>query len=190
VLVGTTGVGGVFDEAVVRTMAGGANRPVILPLSNPTSKSEAMPVDILRWSDGRAIVATGSPFDAVEVEGQRHEIGQANNVFIFPGLGLGAIVAETTSITPRMFLLAAHALAEAVTAERLATGAIYPPVDALRAVSRAIAARVAREAVDVGLAGIDPATDIDALVDDAMWWPEYVPYLPARPAERRREGDA
>jgi malic enzyme len=117
-------------------------------------------------------------------------IGQANNVFVFPGVGLGAIAAETSSITPRMFLLAAHALAETVTAGRLATGAIYPPVDALRAVSRAIAVRVAREAIDAGLAGIDPAIDIDTLVDGAMWWPEYVPYLPARRADRRREGDA
>ena len=110
-------------------------------------------------------------------------------MFVFPGLGLGAIAAEARSITPRMFLLAAQTLAEAVTAERLASGAIYPPVDALRAVSRAIAIRVAREAVEAGLAGIDPGTDIDGLVDDAMWWPDYVPYRPARPAERRREGE-
>ncbi len=190
VLVGTTGVAGTFDETVVRAMAAVSGRPVILPLSNPTSLAEAKPVDVLRWSDGRALVATGSPFDAVEIGGKRHEVGQANNVFIFPGLGLGAIAAEARSITPRMFLLAAHVLAGAVTDERLASGAIYPPVDALRAVSRAIAIRVAREAVDAGLAGIDPTPDIDGLVDDAMWWPQYVPYLPARTAERRREGDA
>jgi malic enzyme len=189
VLVGTTGVGGTFDEAVIRAMAAGTERPVILPLSNPTSKSEATPVDVLRWSDGRALVATGSPFDAVEVDGQRHEVGQANNVFIFPGLGLGAIAAEASAITPRMFLLAARSLSNAVTNARLASGALYPPVTELRAVSRSIAIEVAREAVAAGLAGIDSATDIEALVDSAMWWPKYVPYLPARPSERRRHSE-
>jgi malic enzyme len=93
-------------------------------------------------------------------------------------------------ITPRMFFLAAQTLAEAVTDERLATGALYPPVADLRAVSRSIAIRVAREAVAEELAGIDPATDIEALIDGAMWWPEYVPYRPARPGERRRDIEA
>jgi malic enzyme len=190
VLVGTTAIGGTFDEAVIRAMAAADERPVIMPLSNPTSNCEATPVDILRWSDGRAIVATGSPFDAVEVDGRRHEIGQANNVFIFPGLGLGAIAAEARMITSRMFLLAAQTLAEAVTGERLATGALYPPVSDLRAVSRAIAIRVAREAIDEDLAGIDPSTDVEALIDGAMWWPEYVPYRPARPGEQRRDIEA
>jgi malic enzyme len=189
VLVGTTGIGGSFDGDVIGAMAAANDRPVIMPLSNPTSRCEATPTDILRWSSGRAWIATGSPFDAVDVDGQRVEIGQANNVFIFPGLGLGAIAAEASSITPRMFLLAARALAGEVTEERLASGALYPPVGALRAVSRRIATEVAREAVASGVAGIDPGTDIDALVDEATWWPAYVPYVPARPVERRRDGE-
>lgn len=189
VLVGTTGIGGTFDGRVIGAMAAAHERPVIMPLSNPTSRCEATPMDILRWSSGRALVATGSPFDAVEVDGQRHEIGQANNVFVFPGLGLGAIAAEASSITPRMFLLAARALANAVTDERLASGALYPPVGALRAVSRTIAIEVAREAVASGVARIDAATDIHALVDEATWWPAYVPYVPARPVELRRDGE-
>jgi malic enzyme len=189
ILVGTTGVGGTFDEVVIRAMAAGTERPVIMPLSNPTSMAEATPIDVLRWSDGRALVATGSPFDAVEVDGRRREVGQANNVFIFPGLGLGAIAAEASAITPRMFLLAAQALTGAVSDDRLASGALYPPVDDLRAVSRAIALEVAREAISSGLARIDPATDVEALVHGAMWWPAYVPYLPARPVERRRDGE-
>jgi malate dehydrogenase (oxaloacetate-decarboxylating) len=186
VLVGTTAIGGAFSERVIRAMAGASDRPVILPLSNPTSKCEALPVDVLRWTGGRALIATGSPFDAVEVDGRVREIGQANNVFIFPGLGLGTIAAEAHTITPRMFLLAAQTLAGVVTDERLATGALYPPVADLRAVSRAIAIRIAREAIDAGLAAIDPDTDIEALIDGAMWWPEYVPYEPARPGDRRR----
>jgi malic enzyme len=186
VLVGTTGVGGTFDEAVLRAMAAGTGRPIVLPLSNPTSVSEATPVDVLRWTDGRALVATGSPFDAVEVDGVRREVGQANNVFVFPGLGLGAIAAEARSITDQMFLLAARTLAAAVTDARLAVGALYPPVGDLRTVTRAIAIGVAREAIASGFAGISPDDDIEALIDGAMWWPAYAPYRAVRMHERRR----
>jgi malic enzyme len=161
-----------------------------MPLSNPTSAAEATPGNILRWTAGRAIVATGSPFEPVDVDGVRREIGQANNVFIFPGVGLGAIAAETRAITERMFLLAARTLADAVGPARFATGAIYPPVSELRTVTRSIAAVVAREAIDAGLAGIPADTDTDALVDAAIWWPAYVPYVPARLAERRRASEA
>ena len=190
VLVGTTGVGGTFSEEAIRALAAGTERPIVLPLSNPTSVAEATPGDVLRWTGGRALVATGSPFDAVEVDGRRHEVGQANNVFVFPGLGLGAIAAESRGITDRMFLRAARTLAGAVSDDRLASGALYPPVGALRGVTRAIASGVAREAIDAGLAGIPGDTDIDALIDAAMWWPRYVPYAPTRHAERRRVGEA
>ena len=190
VLVGTTGVGGTFSEEAIRALAAGTERPIVLPLSNPTSVAEATPGDVLRWTGGRALVATGSPFDAVEVDGRRHEVGQANNVFVFPGLGLGAIAAESRGITDRMFLRAARTLAGAVSDDRLASGALYPPVGALRGVTRAIATVVAREAIDAGLAGIPGDTDIDALIDAAMWWPRYVPYAPTRHAERRRVGEA
>jgi malic enzyme len=166
-----------MDERV-----GPADRPIVLPLSNPTSNAEATPADVLAWTGGRALVATGSPFDAVTIDGVRREIGQANNVFIFPGVGLGAIVAEARVVTDRMFLLAARELADSVTDERLASGALYPPVGTLRTVSRRIALAVAREA-----GGID---DVEAAVDGAMWWPEYVPYLPSRDLERRRGVEA
>jgi malic enzyme len=186
VLIGTTGIGGTFGRAVIRAAAAGTARPVVMPLSNPTSACEASPVDVLRWSEGRAIVATGSPFDDVEVDGRTVAIGQANNVFIFPGLGLGAIAAEARTITDRMFLVAARTLAAAVTEDRLASGGIYPPVDDLRTVTRAIAIGVAREAIEASVAGVDPLADVEALVEGAMWWPDYVPYEPSRPAERRR----
>jgi malic enzyme len=190
VLVGTTAVGGAFDEAVISSLGAWTARPIVMPLSNPTSSAEATPADILRWTAGRAVVATGSPFEPVEVDGVRREIGQANNVFIFPGVGLGAIAAETRAITERMFLLAARTLAEAVSPARFASGAIYPPVGELRSVTRSIAAVVVREAIDAGLAGIPSDTNVDALVDAAIWWPDYAPYVPARVAERRRASEA
>jgi malate dehydrogenase (oxaloacetate-decarboxylating) len=183
VLVGATGVAGTFSEAVIRAMAAGlgsGERPIVLPLSNPTSVSEADPADVLRWTDGRAMVATGSPFAPVEHLGRRHEIGQANNVFIFPGLGLGAIVTEARAITDAMFLLAARELASSVSDERLATGALYPAVGDLRAISRRIALAVGRESVAAGLSKttdrVGASFDTEAAVDAAMWWPDYVPY--------------
>jgi malic enzyme len=180
ILVGTTGTPGTFTEPVIRTVAAGAPRPIVMPLSNPTSSAEAVPADILRWSDGGALVATGSPFAAVMLEGVRHEIGQANNVFIFPGLGLGAIVAEATKVSQKMVLAAARALADATSPARVAAGAIYPPVTDLRVVARAVAVAVACEAVRSGAARIADDVDLEAEVDAALWWPAYAPYRPAR----------
>ena len=187
ILLGATGMPGTFDESLIATLAAGADRPIVMPLSNPTTACEAIPADILRWSGGQAIVATGSPFAAVELDGRRREIGQANNVFVFPGLGLGAIVAEVRSMPDRLFLVAARTLAAAVTDERLASGAIYPGVDELRAVTRAIAVAVATAAREDGIARLDPGVDLGAAIDAAMWWPDYVPYLPA---VDRRAGNA
>jgi len=173
ILIGTSGAGGAFTEAAIREMAARTDRPIVFPLSNPTSKSEATPQDVLAWTGGRALVATGSPFDPVEMAGQARQIGQANNVFIFPGVGLGAIVSRASLVTDGMFLAAAHALAGLVSQERLAVGALYPRLADLRAVSRQIAVAVAREAVSAGVAGLAPGTDIEAAVDAAMWVPDY-----------------
>jgi malic enzyme len=185
VLVGVTGVGGTFDEAVVRAMcdglaSGDAGRPLVMPLSNPDSAMEAKAADVIAWSDGRALVATGSPSAPVTFGGAVHGVGQANNAFVFPGVGLGAVVAETRAITDRMFLLAARALADAVTTSRLAAGALYPALSSIREVSRAIAITVVEEAVARGLSvaadrdgdGFEPVSAVDA----ATWWPAYVPY--------------
>ena len=178
VLVGTTATPGTFDEATVRAMAAGVRQPLIMPLSNPTSKAEATPADILAWTDGRALVATGSPFGPVDHAGVRREVGQANNVFVFPGLGLGTIVSESREVSDGMLLRAAHTLASHVSEQRLAAGALYPAIHELRSVSRAIAFQVAREAVAAGLARSDDRTDeeLARAVESAMWWPEYVPY--------------
>jgi malate dehydrogenase (oxaloacetate-decarboxylating) len=179
ILLGATGTPGTFDEALIGALAERVEFPIVMPLSNPTTATEAIPADILRWSDGRAIVATGSPFPAVQLGEQRTVIGQANNVFVFPGLGLGAIVAEAARMPDELFLVAARTLAGCVTDERLTDGAIYPAVSELRAVTRAIATAVARTVVRMGLAGCRETTDaeVDAAVDRAMWWPAYVPYL-------------
>jgi malic enzyme len=179
ILVGTTGKCGAFDEAVVREMARHVEEPVILPLSNPTSACEASPEDLLAWTDGRAIVATGSPYAPVTTPAGERLIGQANNAFVFPGLGLGAIVAEAREISDGMFLAAAHTLAESVHEGRLAAGALFPPVADLRAVSARIAVAVARVARDEGLGRLHRDEDLPVIVADAMWWPDYVPYSPA-----------
>jgi len=173
ILIGTTGTAGTFGETAIREMAARVPEPIVLPLSNPTANAEATPADVLAWSGGRAVVATGSPFDPVMVDGRPRLVGQANNVFIFPGVGLGAIVAGARQITDRMFLAAADTLAGMTSPERLAAGALYPPLADLRPISRAVAVAVAREAVTAGLARMPGDRDVEAAVDEAMWTPRY-----------------
>ena len=175
ILVGTSGTPGSFTETAIRQMAEHAGRPLIFPLSNPSSQAEATPAQILAWTSGRALVATGSPFEPVEWEGRRQVIGQANNVFIFPGVGLGLIAGEVREVTDEMFLAAAGTLARAVSSERLAAGALYPPLSELRRISRQIAVAVGRSRG--GLPG--PDGDVAAAVDALMWYPAYRPYRPA-----------
>ena len=177
-LIGTSGVQGAFTEDAIREMARHAEHPVVFPLSNPTAKSEAIPTDIMAWTEGRALIATGSPFEDVVVDGKNRIIGQANNVFIFPGMGLGAIVAEARRITDEMFLLAAQTLADMVSPERLAAGALYPAVSELREVSRQIAAKVVCQSRDCGVGRLYRDDEVLAAVDSAIWFPAYLPYLP------------
>jgi malate dehydrogenase (oxaloacetate-decarboxylating) len=175
-LLGTSGRPGIFTEKVIREMAARTRAPLVFPLSNPTANAEAVPADVLAWSDGRALVATGSPFNPVPVDGGTRIIGQANNVFIFPGVGLAAIVVRAREITDRMFLVAARTLAAQVSRERLEQGALYPPLSGLRPISRAIAVAVAREARDSGVARLMSDEQIELAVDEAMWHPDYEPY--------------
>jgi malate dehydrogenase (oxaloacetate-decarboxylating) len=161
---------------MIRRMAARHERPIVMPLSNPTTNSEAIPADIIRWSDGRALVATGSPFEPVEHHGAIYRIGQANNVFVFPGIGLGAIVGRARSITVDMFLAAAHALADQVTDSDLKEGALYPAITDVRAVSRKVALAVIEAGAGSGVA--ETLVDPESAVDAAMWDPEYIPYRP------------
>ena len=178
VLIGLSGQKGAFGEKITRAMAEGVARPVIFPMSNPTSISEATPADLFQWTHGRAIVATGSPFAPVEWAGKAVAIGQGNNAFIFPGLGLGATLAGAREITDAMVLDAADALA-AYTAERhVAEGLVYPPVDELREVAMRVAGKVAARAMAEGVATSElPAEPdaLDAFVRAHAWVPRYLP---------------
>ena len=173
ILIGTTATAGTFSEIVIREMAARTQVPIVFPLSNPTSHTEAVPVDILAWSDGRALVATGSPFAPVEAGGRTRVIAQANNLYTFPGIGLGTIAARARVVTDPMLLAAAATLAGLVPGSRLDEGALYPPLAGLRQISRAIAIAVAREAQQAGLARMDPGLDAAEAVDAAVWTPHY-----------------
>ena len=175
-LIGTSTQSGAFNEAIVRHMASTVDRPIIMPLSNPTSKAEAVPEDLIRWTDGRALVATGSPFVPVNHDGRTYTIAQSNNALVFPGLGLGVAVVRARRITDAMIAAAA----DAVAAFANPTGpgaALLPPVTDLRTVSAAVAIAVAQTAEEHGLAE-QPLTDPVKQIHQAMWRPEYPSFEP------------
>jgi malate dehydrogenase (oxaloacetate-decarboxylating) len=180
VLIGTSGQPGCFTEALIRDMARHVERPAIFALSNPTSKTEVLPADALAWTEGRALVATGSPFEPVDHGTTRHRIGQGNNVFCFPGIGLGVIASGARLVTDGMLLAAARAVADEVPASSVRAGCVYPEMEDLRAVSRAVALAVAQTGISEGLAeGALESTDAEAVaarVDAHMWYPDYLPY--------------
>ena len=178
ILVGTSTQGGAFTEAVVRAMAEGAARPIILPLSNPTRLAEATPADLLRWTEGRALVATGSPFDPVTHDKVTYVIGQANNALIFPGLGLGAIVSRASRITERMIFASAEAVAALVDATTPGAS-LLPQINDVRETSVAVAAAVASAAAADGVARTALEADLEGQVRRSMWEPVYRPVRPA-----------
>ncbi len=180
VLVGVSATPGAFTEEAIREMARHVPQPLVMPLSNPTSKAEGRPQDILEWTGGQALVATGSPSEPVLHQGREHRIGQGNNVFIFPGVGLGALVAEAREVTDGMFAAAARQLAEEVHQEDLDAGSLFPSVARIREVTAKVAAAVVREARDAGVAE-RPLEDarIPAILAETMWNPAYLPADPA-----------
>ncbi|WP_010961088.1 NAD-dependent malic enzyme [Methylococcus capsulatus] len=173
VLIGVSGAAGAFTESIVKAMADYTPRPIILPLSNPTSRCEALPAQILAWTEGRALVATGSPFADVAWEGRTIPIPQCNNSYIFPGLGLGILAIGARRVTPGMFMAAAQALANASPAATDPHGPLLPPLTAIRNVSRLIALAVAKEAVAAGVAAPASDADLERMVDERMWTPAY-----------------
>lgn len=175
VLIGTAALPGAFTEPLVREMARHTERPIIFPLSNPTSKSEANPADLIAWTEGRAVVATGSPYPEVSYEGRSIHIGQCNNMFIFPGVGLGLIASGARLVSDGMFVAAARALSACSPARRDPSQSLYPALEDVRAVSRKVALAVGAAAVDEGLAEQISPPDLEERIRETMWEPHYAP---------------
>ena len=175
-LIGVSGVGGSFDEKVLRTMARMNSKPVIFALSNPTSKAECTAQEAYLHTEGRAIFASGSPFKPVEHAGRMLQPGQGNNVYIFPGVGLGALACAASRVDDSMFLAAAQTLAGEVTSEDLSRGSVYPSLTRIRTVSLKIAKAVAERAYELGYAKLPRPADLESYVAERMFVPDYVNY--------------
>jgi malate dehydrogenase (oxaloacetate-decarboxylating) len=178
VLIGLSGVAGLFTQTIVEHMQQHCERPIIFPLSNPTSSCEAIPQNLMDWTHGKAIIATGSPFPDVIIDGKAFPIGQGNNAFVFPGLGFAAILGRCKRISDAMVLESAYALAEFTENDYADQGLIYPPVSVLQEVSIQVAARVLRKALEDGSSPRRDLQDKNLIdyVRSRFWKPEYLPY--------------
>ncbi|MDZ7270155.1 MAG: NAD-dependent malic enzyme [candidate division KSB1 bacterium] len=181
VLIGVTGQAGVFDEAVLRQMAANCPVPVIMPLSNPTTKSECTAEFAFKMTEGRCLCATGSPFPPVQVNGGKRVVSQCNNLYVFPGMGLGALVSGTPKVTDQMFMAASRALADMLTPEQLRAGQMLPSIADIRQVSALVAWAVAKVARDSGLGMRTDDDHMLRIITAAMWEPKYLPYRYVRP---------
>ncbi|MBV1904758.1 MAG: oxaloacetate-decarboxylating malate dehydrogenase [Pseudomonadales bacterium] len=175
ILIGTSGDTSAFSEDIVRSMHANVKRPIIMPLSNPTRNAEAVPSDLLNWTDGQALIATGSPFPNVSYEDKEIEIGQGNNVFVFPALGLASLVVRASKVTDAMITEAAQALADTVSDDELERGLLYPSVQRLSEVTQIVAARIAACALKEGVS-LQPPNDIKQAIEQFIWKPEYPTY--------------
>ena len=176
VLIGCSGQGGIFTEAIVKTMAAQVKYPIIFPLSNPTEKSEATPDDLLNWTEGRALIATGSPFGQVDFKGEKIPIAQCNNALIYPGIGLGVLVAKATRLSEGMLWEACKALSSFAGKTADAKNALLPNFEDVQAISRCIALAVATQAREEGLAEVKKSIDLAEEIDHQFWYPEYVSF--------------
>jgi malate dehydrogenase (oxaloacetate-decarboxylating) len=175
-LVGTSAQPGAFTEEIVREMASHTSRPIVFPLSNPTSCAEATPTDLLQWTGGRAIIGAGSPFAPVEFGGKLIPINQTNNSYIFPGLALGILVSRATRVTDAMIMSAAKALASLSPARQDKTARLLPPIADSRSVGLVVAEAVANQAIADGVAAIADAATLNAQLRAYVWEPVYLPY--------------
>jgi malate dehydrogenase (oxaloacetate-decarboxylating) len=172
IIIGTSTVGGAFSEPIIREMAKHVERPLIFPLSNPTERIEAVPADVIKWTDGRGLVGTGTPWDPVSYKGLDYQIGQANNALVYPGIGLGTVVSQAEHVTDGMLLAAAEAVAGLVDVNRPGAG-LLPDVENLRASSASVAVAVAKQAAKDGVsAELDDPVEA---VQEAMWQAAYRP---------------
>jgi malate dehydrogenase (oxaloacetate-decarboxylating) len=182
VLIGLSGVAGLFSEEIIKSMAEQHARPIIFPLSNPTDNCEAIPKDIVEWTQGRAIISTGSPFASVPYQGNEYQIGQGNNAFIFPGLGIAAVLGECSHISDEMILAAAYTLAEYTAEHYLPVGQIFPPVGDLKKLSLQVAVKVLAQALEDGSSVRQDlkAQDLEVYVKKHFWQARHLPFKLAK----------
>ncbi|OEF25918.1 NAD-dependent malic enzyme [Vibrio rumoiensis] len=176
VLIGVSGVPGLFSQEVIETMHAHCDRPIIFPLSNPTSRVEGTPQDIFQWTKGQALIATGSPFAPVKYEGKDYPIAQCNNSYIFPGIGLGVLAVCASRVTDEMLMESSRALATCSPLDQKGTGALLPPLEEIHLVSKKIAFAVAKKAIEQGVALSITDEAIEAAIDNGFWQPEYRRY--------------
>lgn len=176
VLIGVSGQPGLFTEEIIRTLAANCERPIVLPLSNPTSRVEAVPADVLNWTDGKALIATGSPFAPVNYQGKLYNICQCNNSYIFPGIGLGVIAAGATRVTDSMLMASSNALADCSPMLQDPHADLLPEIDDIQKVSRVIAFKVAKAAMDAGVAPVISDELLIENIEKNFWKPEYRQY--------------
>jgi malate dehydrogenase (oxaloacetate-decarboxylating) len=175
-LIGVSGQQGAFTEEIIREMAIHVERPIIFPLSNPTSRSEAEPLDLINWTNEKAVIGTGSPFGEIIKQGKQWRVDQTNNCYIFPGIGLGLIAVKAQRVTDSMFMAAAKALADCSPAKSNPQANLLPPLTEIRNVSLQVAIAVAQEAINSGLANDIPKKELVTHIREMMWIPEYLPY--------------
>lgn len=176
VLIGVSGQPGLFTEEVIKTLAANCERPIVLPLSNPTSQVEAFPADILEWTEGKALIATGSPFEPVNYQGKLYNISQCNNSYIFPGIGLGVIAAGATRVTDSMLIASSNALADCSPLLQDPNADLLPDLNEIQQVSKFIAFRVAKAAMDAGVAAVMSDEALREAIEANFWKPEYRDY--------------
>jgi malate dehydrogenase (oxaloacetate-decarboxylating) len=177
-IIGVCAQGGIFNKDVIEALATNCEKPIVFPLSNPTEKAEANPHDVLNWTNEKAIVGTGTAFPKYQSKDGLKRIDQVNNSYIFPGIGLGAIVVGASKITDRMFLIAAEELAKFSPVKSESNYNFLPPLTEVRNIARNIAFKVAKEAVNSGLTSHESISDecINSMLDDYIWNPVYLPY--------------